>query len=143
MKTITINAYNRPEDTGNTLSSLPQCRSLSAFDPFEICVDPGGDPVAKVCLDAGKRMPIETSGFFSAHADAKGRYAFLNLYHYQYRGEGRNKAGVLESLSLIAEISNLSSPFAWCVRRHRWPYIRRHLRNSTRSIGGWAVLCCS
>ena len=75
--------------------------------------------------------------FFRRHA-ANGRYAFLSLCdHYEYRGSGRNKGGVPEGPSLLAETSNLSSPFAWCFAAPEWPFLKRHWNANTRSIGGW------
>jgi hypothetical protein len=75
--------------------------------------------------------------FFRRHA-AKGRYAFLSLCdHYEYRGPGHNKGGVAENASLLAETSNLSSPFAWCFTAAEWPFLKRHWDTNTRSIGGW------
>jgi hypothetical protein len=76
--------------------------------------------------------------FHERYGAAEARYAFLNLCdHYEYRGEGANKGGVPESPALLAETSNLSSPFAWCLPRRSWPFVKANWDRNTRSIRGW------
>jgi hypothetical protein len=76
--------------------------------------------------------------FHDRYARQGGRYAFLNLCdHYEYRGEGSNKGGVPENPALLAETSNLSSPFAWCLPGREWPFIKANWNRNSRSITGW------
>jgi hypothetical protein len=76
--------------------------------------------------------------FAEQHGGAESRYAFLNFCdHYVYRGNGRNGGGLIEHPSLLAESPHLSSPFAWCFTRHRWPFAKRHWNTNVRSIQGW------
>jgi len=76
--------------------------------------------------------------FHDHHGSETSRYCFFNLCdHYRYRGEGRNWGNVPEDPSLIAENADLSSPFAWCLPRREWPFVKRNWNQNTRSIGGW------
>jgi hypothetical protein len=75
--------------------------------------------------------------FYERRATAS-RYSFLNLCdHYDYRGEGRNKRAVLDSPELLAETSNLSAPFAWCLPRREWGFVKANWNANSRSIPGW------
>jgi hypothetical protein len=75
--------------------------------------------------------------FYDRHAGG-GRYSFLNLCdHYDYRGAGRNKRAVPERPELLAETSNLSAPFAWCLPRREWGFVRANWNANSRSIPGW------
>jgi hypothetical protein len=75
--------------------------------------------------------------FYERHAGA-GRYSFLNLCdHYEYRGEGRNKGAVPDRPELLAETSNLSAPFAWCLPRREWGFVKANWNANSRTIPGW------
>jgi hypothetical protein len=76
--------------------------------------------------------------FAENHGTGEGRYQFLNLCdHYQYRGQGKNRNDVPEDASLVAETGDLSSPFAWCLPKRSWPFVKRHWNKNQRSISGW------
>jgi hypothetical protein len=75
--------------------------------------------------------------FYDRHG-AEGRYSFLNLCdHYDYRGDGKNKGAVPERPELLAETSNLSAPFAWCLPRREWAFVKANWNANSRSIPGW------
>ena len=66
------------------------------------------------------------------------RYAFLNLCdHYSYRGGEYSRGGVPEDPALLAENVTLSAPFAWCLARSRWPFIRKNWNKNAHAIWGW------
>jgi len=76
--------------------------------------------------------------FCSHHGSADSRYTFLNFCdHYNYRGAGRNKGNAPDDLSLIAESTFFTSPFAWCFTRDAWPFVKRNWNRNQRSINGW------
>lgn len=76
--------------------------------------------------------------FLENHCGPEGRYQFLSLCdHYQYRGPGRNLNDLPEDPALLAETSNISAPFAWCLPKRSWPFIKRHWNKNRLSIPGW------
>lgn len=76
--------------------------------------------------------------FFEKHGASGRRYKFLNLCdHYQYRGPGKNRNDVPEDPALLAETSNISAPFAWCLPRRAWPFVKRHWNKNRLSNLGW------
>jgi len=76
--------------------------------------------------------------YFQHESSATSRYSFLNLCdHYDYRGNGKNIGNVPEDPSLLAESTNLSSPFAWCFARHQWPFIQNNWDKNVGGLRGW------
>lgn len=76
--------------------------------------------------------------FLKNHGGAESRYQFLNLCdHYQYRGAGLNRNGLPEDPLLLAETNSLSSPFAWCLPKRAWPFIKKHWNRNRGSLQGW------
>jgi hypothetical protein len=76
--------------------------------------------------------------FFEHHGSTEGRYHFLNLCdHLRYRGPGQNHNGLPEDPALLAETQHLSSPFAWCLSKRAWPFVKKNWNRNQRSIAGW------
>jgi hypothetical protein len=76
--------------------------------------------------------------WFYENQAVAGDYLSLNFCdHMRYRGPGKNRHGLAEDPSFLAETRDISSPFGWCFPRRSWPFVKRHWDKNRLSLPGW------
>jgi hypothetical protein len=75
--------------------------------------------------------------FYENHSGSDVYLCLSFCDHLRYRGPGKNRNGLPEDPSFLAETRDISAPFAWCFPARSWPFAKRHWNKNRLSLPGW------
>ena len=75
--------------------------------------------------------------FWECNSGPASDYTLMSMCNYANFGHGANPGGIPDDPSYMAETLGITSPFAWCLSRWQWPFIRDHWNKKVVNPSGW------
>ena len=75
--------------------------------------------------------------FYRGHGGPLSDYLLMAMCNHRDFGRGKNPGDVPDDPSYIAEAAHIAAPFAWCLSRWQWPFVRDSWNKKVVNPSGW------
>ena len=75
--------------------------------------------------------------FLRCHGGPTSGYLLMSMCNHRDFGRNRNPGTIPNDPSYIAEAAHITSPFAWCLSRYQWPFVRDSWNKKIKFPMGW------
>ena len=75
--------------------------------------------------------------FWECHGGPASKYTLMAMCNHRDFGHGENPGGVPNDPSYVAEASHIAAPFAWCMSKWQWPFVRDYWNKKVVNPSGW------
>jgi hypothetical protein len=75
--------------------------------------------------------------FYRCHGGPLSDYLLMAMCNHRDFGRGKNPGDVPDDPSYIAEAAHIAAPFAWCLSKWQWPFVRDSWNKKVVNPSGW------
>lgn len=131
-----VTYVNVPRQSASTTDTVAEAELLALSRAFE---EHGSELNLSIEDDAilTPDAALLADWFWECHGGPASEYLLMAMCNHRDFGRGENPGGVPNDPSYVAESAHIAAPFAWCMSKWQWPFVRDSWNCKKVNPSGW------